>query len=112
MAVHIRLQRHGTTNSPFYHIVATDSRSARNGRFLEKLGIYDPKSEPSMVKLDADRIQYWYGIGAQLSPTVAQLVKVEKLSLARVSTAKPTTAKKTATKAAAPKKAAAKKSSK
>ena len=98
MAVHIRLQRHGTTNSPFYHVVATDSRSARNGRFLEKLGIYDPKSEPSMVKLNGDRIQYWYSKGAQLSPTVEKLVKVEKLSLARESTAKPLTAKKVAAK--------------
>jgi small subunit ribosomal protein S16 len=110
MAVHIRLQRHGTTNKPFYHVVATDSRSARNGRFLEKLGIYDPKSEPSMVKLDGERIQYWYGRGAQLSPTVEKLVKVEKLTLARVSTAKPLTAKKAAAKPAA--KPAAKKSAK
>ena len=52
MAVSIRLQRRGTTHRPFYHIVAADSRAPRDGRFIEKLGYYDPKAEPSSLKLN------------------------------------------------------------
>ena len=58
MAVHIRLQRKGSTHRPFYHLVATDHRNPRDGRFIEKLGYYDPKSEPSLVELKEDRIQF------------------------------------------------------
>ena len=81
--VTIRLARHGKKSKPFYHIVATDSRSARNGRFLEKLGHYDPNHKPSQYVMKADRIQHWYGLGAQLSTQVAKLVKIEKMELTR-----------------------------
>jgi small subunit ribosomal protein S16 len=86
MAVHIRLQRHGSATRPFFHVVATDHRMARDGRFLEKVGYYDPSCHPSVINLKSDRLQHWYGIGAQLSPTVAKLAKLQKLELKRVST--------------------------
>lgn len=87
MSVQVRLQRHGNKNHPFYHIVASDHRKARDSRFIEKLGVYDPKGEPSMVKMDAERIQYWYGKGAQLSNTVAVLAKSQGLKFERLKTA-------------------------
>jgi len=83
MAVTVRLQRHGTKNRPFYHVVATDSRSARNGKFIEKLGYYDPGHEPSVMEVKEDRLQYWYSKGATLSDTVKAIVKGKKLSLSR-----------------------------
>lgn len=83
MAVHIRLQRKGATHKPFYHVVATDQRNPRDGRFLEKLGYYDPNCNPSVVELKEDRLQYWYGKGAQLTPATEKLVKVKELVLER-----------------------------
>ena len=64
----IRMTRHGAKKRPFFHIVVADSRSPRDGRFIEKLGTYNPllaKDSPERVKLDADRIQHWLGVGAQ-----------------------------------------------
>jgi small subunit ribosomal protein S16 len=86
MAVHIRLQRHGSATRPFFHVVAADHRCARDGRFLEKVGYYDPSTQPSTVNLKGDRIQHWFGIGAQLSSAVAKLVKIEKIELTRTVT--------------------------
>ena len=83
MAVHIRLQRKGSTHKPFYHVVVTDSRSPRDGNFIERLGHYDPTKEPSIVELKSDRVQYWYSKGAQLSETAAKLVKIQKIELSR-----------------------------
>jgi small subunit ribosomal protein S16 len=83
MAVHVRLQRHGSTHRPFYHVVATDHRNARNGKFIEKLGYYDPAHEPSTFELKAERIQFWYSKGAQLSTTVAKLAKLKNIDLRR-----------------------------
>jgi small subunit ribosomal protein S16 len=88
MAVHIRLQRHGSHKRPFYHVVATDQRSARDGKFLEKLGYYDPKASPSLVEFKSDRLQYWFERGAQLSNTVHRLVQVKKIELSRKVAAK------------------------
>jgi small subunit ribosomal protein S16 len=99
MAVHIRLQRHGSHNKPFYHVVAADHRCARNGKFLEKLGTYDPKISPAKIVLKSDRMQEWFGKGAVLSNTVANLVKIQKLELTRNKAAvKPAKAKKAAAK--------------
>lgn len=89
MAVHVRLARHGTRNRPFYHLVATDHRMRRDGRFIEKLGTYDPNSEPSLIDFKEDRVRFWYERGAQLSDTVAQLMKVKNVKLERQQTAKP-----------------------
>lgn len=86
MAVTIRLQRQGTRNRPFYHIVATDSRKKRDGAVLEKVGYYDPAGEPSVVELKSDRVQFWFERGAQMSNTVSKLVGVKKVSLARAKT--------------------------
>ena len=86
MAVHIRLQRKGATHKAFYHVVVSDSRSPRDGRFLEKLGFYDPQANPSVISLKEDRLQYWYSKGAQLSPTTAKLVKIKQVPLERAKT--------------------------
>ena len=75
MALTLRLQRHGSTHRPFYHIVASDSRRPRNGRFIEKLGYYDPNKEPSIMEVKTDRVQYWYANGAQVSSAVANILK-------------------------------------
>lgn len=83
MAVHIRLQRKGNTNRPFYHVVAADHRARRDGRFLEKLGYYDPTTEPSTIELKDERLQHWYSQGAQLSETVAKIAKIKKIALNR-----------------------------
>ena len=75
MAVKIRLARAGAKKRPFYRIVAADTRSPRDGRFLEKLGTYDPNSEPSTVHLQQDRVDYWLGVGALPTVTVQRLLK-------------------------------------
>jgi small subunit ribosomal protein S16 len=74
MAVAIRLKRVGTKKKSFFHVVATDSRNARDGRYIEKLGHYDPRVDPPTFTLDRERLDYWLSQGAKTSPTVAQLV--------------------------------------
>ena len=83
MAVHIRLQRRGSTHKPFYHVVATDCKNPRDGRFLEKLGYYDPNKQPSIVELKSDRLQHWYEQGAQLTNAAKSLLKIKKIQLSR-----------------------------
>jgi small subunit ribosomal protein S16 len=73
MAVHIRLARAGTTKTPFYRIVVADQRSPRGGRFLERLGTWDPRRPE--LRLDAGRVKHWLANGAQPSATVALLLK-------------------------------------
>ena len=75
MAVKLRLMRMGKKKQPTYRVVAADSRSPRNGRFIEILGTYDPRQEPSVVKIDTERTEYWIGKGAQPSDTVRSLLK-------------------------------------
>jgi small subunit ribosomal protein S16 len=73
----IRLARGGAKKRPFFNVVVTDSRNRRDGRFIERVGFYNPKAaanEPSL-RVDQARVAYWEGQGAQLSPTVARLVK-------------------------------------
>jgi small subunit ribosomal protein S16 len=77
MAVKIRLARHGAKKRPFYRIVAADSDSPRDGRFLERLGTYNPLHDPAQVILDADRVKYWIGQGATPSDTVKTILKRE-----------------------------------
>ena len=84
----LRLQRHGSTHRPFYHIVATDSRNARDGKFIEKLGYYDPKAEQSIIELKLDRITHWYERGANVSDAVASLFRAKKIELKRAQTHK------------------------
>jgi small subunit ribosomal protein S16 len=73
MAVHIRLARAGTTKTPFYRIVVADQRSPRGGRFIERLGTYDPRRPE--IRIDAARTKHWLSKGAQPSETVALLLK-------------------------------------
>jgi small subunit ribosomal protein S16 len=73
--VTIRLRRAGTTKKAFFHIVATDSRYARDGRFLEKIGHYDPRKKPAVVVIDQARLEHWRKAGALTSETVSQLLK-------------------------------------
>ena len=77
MAVRIRLKRMGRTNRPSYRIVAADARSKRDGKELEILGSYDPLvvDKEKQVALKRERIQYWLGVGAQPSDTVAGMIK-------------------------------------
>lgn len=74
MALKLRMTRRGTTNRPFYHIVATDSRAPRDGNYLEKLGTYNPLATTDKVTLEADRIKHWLSVGAQPSDRVAKML--------------------------------------
>lgn len=78
--VTIRLSRTGTKKKPFYHIVVTDSRSKRDGRYIERLGFYNPcaRGDERILKLEGERAQYWQGHGAQISDRVASLIKMNK----------------------------------
>lgn len=73
----IRLARGGAKNRPFYNVVVADSRTRRDGRFIERLGFYDPVAREGQeaLRINAERIAYWQGQGAQLSDAVAKLVK-------------------------------------
>lgn len=75
MAVKIRLRRMGAKKNPFYRIVVADSRSPRDGRFIEEIGYYDPMEEPSVVKLDPEKAKKWMENGAQPTDTVRALFK-------------------------------------
>ncbi|MFO7566707.1 MAG: 30S ribosomal protein S16 [Enhygromyxa sp.] len=75
MAVKIRLARGGAKKRPFYRIVATDARSPRDGRFLEKLGTYNPMTKDGTLVLDQARVEYWLGVGAQPTDAVRRLLR-------------------------------------
>ena len=75
MAVVLRMTRRGAKKKPFYRIVATDSRSPRDGKFLEMLGTYDPLKSDNNIKVDAEKITSWIKKGAKPSQTVASLLK-------------------------------------
>jgi len=77
MSLKIRMARGGAKKRPYYRIVVADSRKPRDGRFIEKVGSYDPmlaKDSPARVKLDQERIKYWLGVGAQPSDRVARFL--------------------------------------
>ena len=73
--VRLRMTRLGAKKRPFYRIVAADSRSPRDGRYIEQLGHYDPMKNPYDLKLNLERVDYWLGVGAQPSETVASLIE-------------------------------------
>jgi small subunit ribosomal protein S16 len=75
MAVSIRLRREGALNRPYYKVVVADSRSPRDGKFIEIIGTYDPKKTGHNSTLKMDRIEYWISKGAQPSDTVRSLIK-------------------------------------
>ncbi len=76
----IRLARMGKTKKPFYRVVVIDKRRPRNGRFVEIVGTYDPLKNPAEVKLNAERIKYWLGCGAQPSDTVRSFLHNQKIA--------------------------------
>ncbi|MDD3612559.1 MAG: 30S ribosomal protein S16 [Caldicoprobacterales bacterium] len=75
MAVKIRLKRMGAKKKPFYRVVVADSRYPRDGRFIEEIGYYNPNTDPSDVKIDADKAKEWLSKGAQPTDTVRALLK-------------------------------------
>ena len=75
MAVKIRLRRMGAKKAPFYRVVVADSRSPRNGRFIEEIGTYNPLTEPAQVVIDAEKAKKWIANGAQPTETVKSLLK-------------------------------------
>ncbi|MDN4596473.1 30S ribosomal protein S16 [Leifsonia virtsii] len=76
MAVKIRLKRLGKIRAPYYRIVVADSRTKRDGRVIEEIGLYHPTEEPSRIEVDSDRAQYWLSVGAQPTEQVAALLKL------------------------------------
>ncbi len=75
MAVKIRLKRIGKKRTPHYRIVVMDARTKRDGRAIEEIGIYNPKTEPSFIRVESERAQYWLGVGAQPSEAVEAIFK-------------------------------------
>ena len=75
MAVKIRLRRMGATKAPFYRVIVADSRSPRDGRFIEEIGYYNPIVEPAQLSIDADKAKKWLNNGAQPTETVKALLK-------------------------------------
>ena len=73
--VKIRLRRAGAKKAPFYRVVVADSHFARDGRFIEEIGTYDPLTEPATIKIDMERAKYWIANGAQPTDTVRGLLK-------------------------------------
>jgi small subunit ribosomal protein S16 len=76
VAVKIRLKRLGKVRVPQYRIVVVDSRKKRDGKVIEEIGLYHPKEDPSYIKVESERAQYWLGVGAQPSEAVAKLLRI------------------------------------
>ena len=80
--VRIRLARFGRKKRPFYRIVVTDSRKRRDSGWIESIGYYNPLTNPKEIKIDMDRLNYWLGVGAQMSDRVSKLKKIYEERLA------------------------------
>ena len=80
MAVRMRLTRVGSKKNPIYRVVVADSRSPRDGRFIEIVGRYNPQTEPSTIELDEQKVKDWLGKGAQPSDSVARLLKIKNIT--------------------------------
>jgi len=76
VAVKIKLKRLGKIRQPMYRIVVADARTKRDGRAIEEIGVYRPKEDPSFIQVDAERVQYWLGVGAQPTEAVTAILKV------------------------------------
>lgn len=81
MATRIRLQRFGKKNQPFYHVVIADGRAPRDGRFIEKIGTYNPMTHPATIDINFERALYWVEVGASPSDTVRSILKREGVLL-------------------------------
>ncbi len=75
MAIKLRLARAGAKKNPFYRVVVANSKSPRDGKFIEHIGIYDPTRNPAEVRFQAERLDYWLGQGAQPTDTVSHLIR-------------------------------------
>lgn len=80
MAVRIRLSRVGSAKNPIYRVVVTDSRSPRDGRFIEIIGRYEPRREPSLIEIDQEKAAAWMSKGAQPSRTVKKLLDKQSIT--------------------------------
>ena len=80
MAVRMRLTRVGSKKNPVYRVVVADSRSPRDGKFIEIVGRYNPQPDPSLIELDEAKVKEWLGKGAQPSDAVARLLKVKNIT--------------------------------
>jgi small subunit ribosomal protein S16 len=80
MAVRMRLTRVGSKKNPIYRVVVADSRSPRDGRFIEIVGRYNPQTDPSTIELDEEKVKDWLGKGAQPSDAVAKLIKASGIN--------------------------------
>jgi small subunit ribosomal protein S16 len=89
MAVSIRLRREGAKNRPYYRVVVTDSRSPRDGKFIEIIGTYDPKQTGQNSSFSVERAEYWISKGAQPSDTVRSLIKKQKKTAAQRESSEP-----------------------
>ena len=76
MAVKIRLARHGSKKAPFYRIVVADARRPRDGSFIDRVGTYNPRTQPSDIKVDVEKAKEWLGKGAQPTDQVRKLLKI------------------------------------
>ena len=74
MATRIRLQRHGKKGNPFFHLVAADSKARRDGKFIEKLGTYNPNTNPATIEMNFDRTLHWVQVGAEMSETARAIL--------------------------------------
>lgn len=74
----LRLARRGTKQRPFYHVIATNNSQARDGRFIEQVGTYDPTKPDTDAFIEQERVDYWLGVGAQLSDRVNQILRAKK----------------------------------
>lgn len=81
MATKIRLARHGRKGSPFYHVVIADSRAPRDGRYIERIGSYNPMTNPATINLNFERALYWLNVGAQPTETVKRILSYEGVLL-------------------------------
>jgi small subunit ribosomal protein S16 len=73
--VKIRLARHGAKKHPYYHIVVSDVQSSRDGGFLEQIGTYDPAKPMQEARIDRDRLEYWVGMGAQVTTSLKKVIR-------------------------------------
>ena len=76
MAVKMRLRRMGAKKAPFYRVIVADSRSPRNGKFIEEIGYYDPTKNPSVIKVDTEKAKQWIANGAQPTDTVKKILAI------------------------------------
>jgi len=85
MAIKLRLTRAGAKKNPFYRVVVANSKSPRDGKFIEHIGIYDPSRDPAEVRFQNERLDYWLSQGAQPTETVAHLIRRAKSETASLS---------------------------